>query len=582
MKINNLNEKKLREIMKEKRVILTRKAQALGIATAIIVTSTFPNFVEAKDNNTCDGTQIISECNKDGINFCISKDDENVIIIKESSGKYSKEFKIDKNGKATLLEKEPSGFLGLGSKTKTSNFKIKNSTGDRLDINIEDLKDEKIAKFLDKYTDYIDSRSFKGENCLKKMCCDLNVENANDVTNAATLQGSAAGFALYYYLIANNPALLSSSAGSVANQTLAPIVRSSIEVLGQSAAEGTAKYLGISEIGAASSIGEASTVVNALGTTEVTTTEAAIALAEADSIISTTSATASIMEETAAVTGGALLAPEALIVVGIVTLTMVPAVILTYYTQTPGSVMQELLPAILKSCPTVSNSMKTIKKNSEDNNPNNDFYQAFIYKGNVYINVTKPLSLNDASKVMANVTYWKRNLLGKFSEEDEKSDLTVYGNNIYTLNAKDAIKAIENIGYGVEAANGRGIKNQPENHAFKGYLYDSSIFDSKTYKLNPTALLTLKNPKSDVVSHKASDLAGTYYWHFHIKGKENLLNDKKNNTHSFFGIPVIVTENDINKYADKKITVNQLENGMLTNSIQSFIDNYGKVKKLKK
>lgn len=192
----------------------------------------------------------------------------------------------------------------------------------------------------------------------------------------------------------------------------------------------------------------------------------------------------------------------------------------------------------------IDNCLDTIENNYDDNDPNNDYYKAKIFGDNkVYIDLTKAMSINDAV-----------NVLEKYPIKKD---------NIYTYDSKDARAVIINAG-GVPGLSkeDNDFKNLAECHAFSA---SHNAFDPNTLMFDLTKL-KLKNNVSP----------GIYYWHFHFYGKK--LNGQTNKAHIFFGVPVIVTSNDVSKYS------NGINNSNLSylDEYETFSTNYEKLKTLTK
>ena len=179
----------------------------------------------------------------------------------------------------------------------------------------------------------------------------------------------------------------------------------------------------------------------------------------------------------------------------------------------------------------LTDAMDIVENNYNDNNPNNDYYRAVISRNenNVYINFANPMSVDEAANVI------KQFVPG--------TPL----NNVYTYQPEDAINVISHAGGIAGTSNGNVLyTNCAECHAFsQPYMYFDA--DSLTYDLSNLNLNRNARP-------------GVYYWHFHFNDKK--LRNETNENHVFFGIPIIVTQNDINKYIYDGAQVNgtDLEN----------------------
>ena len=194
---------------------------------------------------------------------------------------------------------------------------------------------------------------------------------------------------------------------------------------------------------------------------------------------------------------------------------------------------------------TLTDGMEIVENNYNDDDPNNDYYKAVISRAenNVYINFANPMSIEEAA-----------NLIGQI------------GSNVYTLEPSDAINVISRAG-GIAGTSRRGLQytNRAECHAFY-HSYDGFDPNTLTYDLNS-------------LSFKLNISPGVYYWHYHFLGKELNVNGtgiQRNGNHIFFGIPIIVTQNDIDKFLYSYDAVKYLESFGYINCY------YHKNKKLKK
>lgn len=181
------------------------------------------------------------------------------------------------------------------------------------------------------------------------------------------------------------------------------------------------------------------------------------------------------------------------------------------------------------------NSLDTVKKRSEDNNPNNDYYRTIIDRDSnvVFINILEPLSLNKAASI-----------LSKYDIGNEQEKIfDPY--QIYTYKPQDAAKVIDKAG-GVPGIGKPNLEYQElaENHAFK---HGFNNFNKNTFEISKFNYRLNDIPK-----------VGVYFWHYHFHNK--LTNKgERNAKHVFFGMPVIITQKDINKLSGKTFNLNELE-----------------------
>lgn len=189
-----------------------------------------------------------------------------------------------------------------------------------------------------------------------------------------------------------------------------------------------------------------------------------------------------------------------------------------------------------------------IIRNMNDNDENNDCYRASLNSldNEVYIDFSHPLSKYEAANIIKTWT------IHKSTGPQDPAQYNVY--NIYTPKNEDAKEIIELAGG--KAGNGY-IVGIPENHAFVNY---QDLFDVATGKIKLTGINL-----SDRIQ------PGTYYWHYHFTPKKvsaGALEDNEN--HVMFGIPITITQNDIDNFSkkDTKITINDLDKHKST-----FIDN---------
>lgn len=168
---------------------------------------------------------------------------------------------------------------------------------------------------------------------------------------------------------------------------------------------------------------------------------------------------------------------------------------------------------------TLTDAMDIVENNYNDDNPNNDYYRAVISKNenNVYINFANPMSIDEAA-----------NLIKQY-------DPYLPLNNVYTYQPEDAINVISHAG-GIAGTSRSGVEyiNHAECHAFE-QSYRAFDTNTLTYDLNELRLKQNARP-------------GIYYWHYHFNEKRIGESKDLNGNHIFFGIPIIITQNDIDKY----------------------------------
>ena len=194
---------------------------------------------------------------------------------------------------------------------------------------------------------------------------------------------------------------------------------------------------------------------------------------------------------------------------------------------------------------TIDVCLDKIEDNYSDDNQDNDYYRAVISgENNVYINFANPMSMDEAANLLKTM------------------------NNIYTYEASDAINVISAAG-GI-ASNGRDdpqdvYTNLAENHAFK------RSFDS----FDPTKLTFDKS----TLKLKDNVQPGVYYWHFHFKGKK--LGGIRNPAHVFFGLPIVITQTDINNLSanGNNLSFTDIENYMLFDEKFKKYESLIKIKK---
>lgn len=182
----------------------------------------------------------------------------------------------------------------------------------------------------------------------------------------------------------------------------------------------------------------------------------------------------------------------------------------------------------ITNCVPISNAMDQIEANYGDNNPDNDYFQAILRNNDVYINVITPLSMEQAANLLK-IPGWQ----------------SAFNNNIYTYQPEDARKVIEYAGGVVATSSGR--KDFAECHAFdKSY----EGFDKSLNMFNLNSLILSPNVKP-----------GVYYWHYHYIPNNFNKKDKTPKKHVFFGIPIMITQNDINKYnINGRLNAGQIDN----------------------
>ena len=166
---------------------------------------------------------------------------------------------------------------------------------------------------------------------------------------------------------------------------------------------------------------------------------------------------------------------------------------------------------------TLTDAMDLVENNYNDDDPDNDYYIAVISRGenNVYINFANPMSVEEAA-----------NYIRQF-------DPLMAFNNVYTYQSSDAINVISQAGGIAGTSSGNmNFVNCAECHAFKQSYKAFDPFNLVIF-FEQLELNNRVNP-------------GVYYWHYHFNGKF-MPDGKYNPNHIFFGIPVIVTQNDIDR-----------------------------------
>lgn len=174
---------------------------------------------------------------------------------------------------------------------------------------------------------------------------------------------------------------------------------------------------------------------------------------------------------------------------------------------------------------SLAESMNLVIKNVNDYDPNNDYFKTIVDRDSnvLFINIFNPLSIDEAASELSEYKNFNGEIINPY--------------NIYTYKAKDARAVIEKSGGIPGLGNDRPeSKYAAENHAF---VQSYKNFNKDSCSINPAGY-----------SIKLTQKPGIYYWHYHYYGKV-LLNGKDNPKHIFFGTPVIITQNDINKYAGK-------------------------------
>ncbi|MBR3161951.1 MAG: hypothetical protein IKF19_04400 [Bacilli bacterium] len=197
---------------------------------------------------------------------------------------------------------------------------------------------------------------------------------------------------------------------------------------------------------------------------------------------------------------------------------------------------------------SITDATDIIENNYLDDDPNNDYYKAVISRAenNVYINFADPMSIQEAAEFI------------------RQFDSLLPLNNIYTYQASDAVNVISTAG-GIAGTSFGGMQytNCAECHAFYR-PYDQFDPNTLTYDLDNLRLKNNVRP-------------GIYYWHYHFLGKRVSMN-MINENHIFFGVPVIVTQNDIDRY----LSDSQQGNAINLDNYEDINYKYSRSRQLKK
>lgn len=477
---------------------LTKKVLA-GTIAGIMTLSGIPSVVEAKTKNSPSTTTSISsnacydeyigEVETLGGKFKIYKR-ENSVYAEHIGEKFTDKITVFNDGtvSTSITRRDKNGV----STTSTEKFKINTYNGDYIDIETNCINSPDIKKCVKSMQDYINLNQFYGENYInsyrlnptysnkqnrdkqyqaawQQMLNDLNVNNIKFAGTGVLALPGAFG----------NPLTQGELAGTIMSSGEA-----AKNILGDLALDySTGKIIGTSM-----SVAVLPILIVSAGFLEISTDLDYTDYGSYD--------------DNDDFTDVAVMYPESL-----------------GYEKT--SVVNML--AAGAGWMSLAESMDLVINNSKDNDPNNDYFKTIVDKDSnvLFINVLKPLSIDEAAEVLKKVKI---------------DDYTPDPNNIYTFKAKDAKLVIEKAGGMAGLGNTKDYSlGAAENHAFsKSY----EKFDKDTFEISSSGYKFTDGQKP-----------GIYFWHYHFYNKQ-MNNDVRNTKHIFFGLPIIITKNDIEKYSN--------------------------------
>lgn len=553
---------------------LSKKILAGTIATVMTLSGVPKAVYAASNSKKSSNTSISSEACYDeligtidtsGGKFKIYKRDNGSIFAYHEGEKFTDKVEVMKDGTVniTVTERNKKGI----SKTTTETFKINSYTGDSIDLDESCIKNGDMKKCIKAFKTYINGTTFTDTNYIRELNYCPNETNKNKAAD----QVEQITAKLNQDLNKNNIKMSGSLIQPLYIQTdFIPAETAFIDVASAGVA---ATFLAVVAIAYEGYLILTSDVVRH-------STVEAIKLASIDSPIFKLTAAAAkglagSLGNSKANNDDTITIPDPQIGV-----------------EEETGVINQTNKKIIAKYGTLAVAADTIMKNSRDNNENNDYYRACLntIDDKLYIDYLNPISKSEAIKILKDYKHYISddvNYLMSLNPSDPKKELDVF--NIYTPNQKDAKNLVNSIGNGATAGT-RLFQGIPECHAFINT--EQSLL--KNGNIIPKVGLTLNK---DAKPHE-------YYWHYHIY-TERLKNDNaglldilgeiipessKNQKHVFFGYPVIVTQNDINKYGGKKINLTDLENHQqellnfrdYVNSFDEYMNNTSKLKIKKK
>lgn len=490
---------------------LTKKILA-GTIAGIISLSGVPKVVYGSTNkannnastsissNAC-YDELLGTMNTLGGQFKIYKLHDGSINAKHVGDKFTDDIIMKKDGtvKITILKKEKNG--NVSSTTET--FKINNFFGDSIDINYNSIKDPQIRQTAMMLQKYINSLEFKNENYIKKYCTNPTEENKKK----AEQQKNAVYKSLESAMKNNNMKYSMSFASAAApyynnvpwdDILLKEGVAKSKEVIGELAETYGAKLLGGTEY----AVVLLPIMILSAGFMQLSSTDVELKKPNIQEIVDKLKKINDKALESEVLNDVAVAIPDALggDQVGVVSI---------------GDV------ATQAGWLSLAEAMELVIENSKDDDKTNDYFRAVVDKNsNVLFISIFPMDINDAANVL-------------------KVASTPAGipdpNNIYTYKPEDAKAVIRKAG-GIPGLSKEGTQDLAENHALS-QTYNN--FNPKTCEISQTGYhFKTTNQKP-----------GIYFWHYHFYKKD--LNGAKNPKHIFFGTPIIITNDDINKLSNK-------------------------------
>lgn len=462
-----------------------KKLTAFTLATTTSFTAI--SGVSAKTGDMCYEEQTIAEYKTVAGDYVIKKTRNNFLEITESNSRNTNRLTLSNDGEVKITTQNKK-YLGLFTDTDTTTFKINNFNSQKLDIGDIKTDNKELKKVIKSLENYINGNMLTNTNYVELLGEDLMdgmcYNNGLEIKDVSKKQYDDAEANYYGEL---------NRAGLVMASTLVPLASNGMVISGAL------------ETGGAAAV--------AVNPTVVLSFLLIIGLYATDTYIDN----------------------------------RIPLTLdaIEDYTYDIGGV--DVRSVDIADCVPISMAMDQIETNYRDNNPDNDYFQAKIGPNNdVYINLAKPLSIEQAANLLK-IPGWQSTLI----------------NNIYTYQPEDALKVIKNAG-GVAGTSGRR-ENFAECHAFDK-SYKSFDCVSNFYDFNTLSLKRMPVP-------------GVYYWHYHFFDSrvDFTSSERKHRKHVFFGIPIIVTQNDIDKYnSNGSLSAGQMDN------YEAIRNNFARSRSLKK